>query len=188
MIDRSLTALLRAAAIAALALGIASAPLYAQHPPGHTGHMMMTSPLGISMERMGSGTTWIPDAVTLPSRHISLGSWDVMFHGFAFLEWDKQWSHRGDDQLGSLNWGMLMASHELAGGLFQVRTMLSLDPWTVTRRGYPLLLQSGEVYEGMPLHDRQHPHDFWMELGALYELPISRSLGLSFYVAPSGEP
>ena len=28
--------------------------------------MMMIDPLGISMERMGSGTTWIPDAVALP--------------------------------------------------------------------------------------------------------------------------
>ena len=31
---------------------------------------MMAGPLGISMERTGSGTTWIPDAVTLPSRPV----------------------------------------------------------------------------------------------------------------------
>jgi hypothetical protein len=172
------------------------------HPPeslgvgatqqGHSGQamgmMMMTSPLGISMERMGSGTTWIPDAVTLPSRHLMIGKWDVMFHGFVFVQWDEQNGPRGDDQFGSLNWGMLMVSHKLGGGLFQARTMLSLDPWTVTERGYPLLLQTGEAYRGLPLHDRQHPHDFWMELGALYERPISRDLGLSLYVAPSGEP
>ncbi len=160
-------------------------------PQGQSGHsmgMMMTSPLGISMERMGSGTTWIPDAVTLPSRHLMIGNWDVMFHGFVFVQYDKQDGPRGDEQFGSLNWGMLMASHKLAGGLFQVRTMLSLDPWTVTERGYPLLLQSGEAYRGLPLHDRQHPHDFWMELGALYERAISKNLGLSFYAAPSGEP
>jgi hypothetical protein len=162
-----------------------------QMQQGHSGQgmkMMMTSPLGISMERMGSGTTWIPDAVTLPSRHVTIGKWDLLFHGFVFLQYDKQDGPRGDDQFGSLNWGMAMASHALAGGLFQVRTMLSLDPWTVTERGYPLLLQSGEAYRGLPLHDRQHPHDFWMELGALYERPISRNLGLSFYTAPAGEP
>ena len=43
------------------------------------------APLGISMDRMGSGTTWIPDAVTLPSRHIMAGSWELMLHGFVLL-------------------------------------------------------------------------------------------------------
>ena len=152
------------------------------------GMTMMTSPLGVSMERMGSGTTWIPDAVSLPSRHLKIGKWDVMFHGFVFAQYDHQSGPRGDNQFGSLNWGMIMASREIAGGLFQPRTMLSLDPWTVSNRGYPLLLQSGEVYGGQPLHDRQHPHDFWMELGALYERPVSKNLALSFYAAPSGEP
>src|SRR4051812_17453823 len=31
---------------------------------------MVPDPLGVSMDRMGSGTTWIPDAVSLPSRHV----------------------------------------------------------------------------------------------------------------------
>src|SRR5204862_2115502 len=44
--------------------------------------MVMEGPLGISMERMGSGTTWIPDAVMLPSRHRTLGGWGGMLHGF----------------------------------------------------------------------------------------------------------
>jgi hypothetical protein len=83
---------------------------------------------------------------------------------------------------------MLMASHTLAGGRFQARTMLSLDALTVTSRGYPLLLQSGETYDGQPLHDRQHPHDLWMELSALYERPITTTLGVMLYAAPSGEP
>jgi len=149
---------------------------------------MSGAPLGISMERMGSGTTWIPDAVTLPARHFRAGSWELMLHGFAFAQYNTQDGPRGDDQFGSLNWGMFMASRELAGGRFQARTMLSLDPATVTKQGYPLLLQSGETFEGQSIRDRQHPHDFWMELGVLYERPISNALGLSFYAAPSGEP
>jgi len=148
----------------------------------------MSAPLGISMERMGSGTTWIPDAVSVPARHFMRGPWELMLHGFAFAQYNTQGGPRGDDQFGSLNWGMFMASRELAGGRFQARTMLSLDPATVTRRGYPLLLQSGEALDGEPLRDRQHPHDFWMELGLLYERPVSSSLGLSLYAAPSGEP
>src|SRR5881409_1114222 len=38
------------------------------------------------------------------------------------------------------------------------------------------------------LHDRQHPHDVFMELATLYERPVARNLGLSLYLAPVGEP
>jgi hypothetical protein len=170
--------------------------LYAQHPghamprqaPTTPMAMMMIDPLGVSMERMGSGTTWIPDAVPLPARHVMAGSWLLMLHGFAFVQYDKQAAPRGDDQFGSLNWAMLMASRDLLGGRFQARTMLSLDPATVTNRGYPLLLQSGETYRGQPLVDRQHPHDFWMELAVMYERALSRTIGVTVYAAPSGEP
>jgi hypothetical protein len=150
--------------------------------------MQMAGVLAIPMDRMGSGTTWIPDAVSLPAHHFKLSDWSAMLHGFVFGQYDHQSGPRGDDQWGSLNWGMLMVSRELGGGHFQARTMLSLDPFTVTKRGYPLLAQTGETFDGQPLHDRQHPHDFWMELGAIYERPISSKLALSLYAAPSGEP
>jgi len=52
----------------------------------------------------------------------------------------------------------------------------------------PLLLQSGETYGGSPLHDRQHPHDLFMELAASYRHPVGDALGLELYAAPSGEP
>jgi hypothetical protein len=155
---------------------------------GHTTGDMMIGPAGVSMERMGSGTTWIPDAVSMPSRRRMLGDWMIMAHGFLFAQHDKQSGERGADQFGSLNWAMFMATHDVAGGRFQARTMLSLDPRTVTNRGYPLLLQTGETYKGQPLHDRQHPHDFWMELGALYQRPLTKSLAWSVYAAPAGEP
>lgn len=151
-------------------------------------HMNVPDPLGVSMDRMGSGTSWIPDAVAIPSYSVSAGSWDLMMHGFVFGQYNAQGGARGGHQVGSLNWGMFMASHELWGGRFQARTMLSLDPATVTGRGYPLLLQTGESYDGQPLHDRQHPHNVFMELGALYERPITKTLGVSVYAAPSGEP
>jgi hypothetical protein len=154
----------------------------------HSADDMMIGPAGVSMERMGSGTTWIPDAVTLPSRRLMLGEWMVMAHGFVFAQYDKQSGERGDDQFGSLNWAMLMATRDFSGGRFQARTMLSIDPFTVTNSGYPLLLQTGETYKGAPLHDRQHPHDFWMELGVLYQREINKRLAWSIYAAPSGEP
>jgi hypothetical protein len=148
----------------------------------------MAGVLGISMDRMGSGTTWIPDAVRIPSRHQMRGEWSFVEHGFAFFQYDKQLGDRGGEQFGSLNWMMLMASRKMSGSLFQARTMLSLDALTVTEKGYPLLLQTGESFDGDNLHDRQHPHDFWMEFGVLFQREITKTLAWSIYAAPSGEP
>src|SRR5438552_17296016 len=80
--------------------------------------MMMNDPLGVSMERMGSGTTWIPDAVPLPARNVMSGSWLLMLHGFGFVQYDKQGGRRGDDQFGSINLALLMTSSVLLGGRF----------------------------------------------------------------------
>ena len=170
-------------------LAFVAAPVLAQHE-GHNmpGAPMMTGPLGISMERMGSGTTWIPDAVRLPSRHFTAGSWMLMVHGWVFVQQDWQDGPRGSSQFGSLNWGMIMADRPLGGGKLQLRFMPSLDPLTVGKCGYPLLLQSGETCDGQPLTDRQHPHDFFMEVGALYERPLAANLAMLVYAAPAGEP
>ena len=179
-------------ALAALVTFVCTSLLQAQHqqPPTRrdSSASEMAGPLGISMDRLGSGTTWIPDGVTLPSRHLMLRDWRLMLHGFVFGQYNRQNGPRGGEQVGSLNWAMLMADHPLGGGRIQFRTMLSLDPATVGRCGYPLLLQSGETCHGQPLVDRQHPHDFWMELGALYERELSSKLALSLYAAPAGEP
>ena len=40
----------------------------------------------------------------------------LTLHGFAFGQYIRQGGSRGDDQLGSLNWAMLMASRTVAGG------------------------------------------------------------------------
>jgi hypothetical protein len=57
------------------------------------------------------------------------------------------------------------------------------------KRGYPLLLQTGETADGRtPLVDRQHPHDFFMELSASYRLPLSQDSALSAYFGWPGEP
>lgn len=111
-----------------------------------------------------------------------------MLHGLGFLQYDWQGSPRGSNQVGLTNWVMAMATRPVAGGQVQFRSMLSAEPWTIGSRGYPLLLQSGETYQGAPLHDRQHPHDLFMELAALYERGIARNVGVSLYLAPVGEP
>jgi hypothetical protein len=149
---------------------------------------MHGGPLGIPETRMGSGTSWLPDASPMHAAHYLLGRWALMLHGKGFLQYDWQGGSRGSNQLGIVNWAMAAASRPLGGGQLQLRAMLSAEPWTIGSRGYPLLVQTGESYQGAPLHDRQHPHDLFMELSALYERPVARNLGLSLYLAPVGEP
>jgi hypothetical protein len=58
----------------------------------------------------------------------------------------------------------------------------------VTDRRYPLLFQQGETAYGFPIADGQHPHDFFMEIAALYDLQLGAHSLLSFYAAPVGDP
>lgn len=144
--------------------------------------------LGIPHTRLGSGTSWQPEAAPHYGWHFVRGSWTLMIHGVAYAEYDDQLGPRGDHQFGSINWGMLMAMHSFGGGMLHLHGMLSAEPATIGSEGYPLLLQSGESYHGETLHDRQHPHDLFMEVAAIYEHPVARNLALSLYVAPVGEP
>src|SRR6185369_8857724 len=45
-----------------------------------------------------------------------------------------------------------------------------------------------EVLDGRPLIDRQHPHDLFMQLAAVWRVPLGPATGLTFAGAPSGEP
>lgn len=153
---------------------------------------MAGGPLRIPMQRSGSGTSWVPDASQMRAIVSAIGGWNVMVHGDVFVQYDDQQNpagtHRGGKQLGSVNWAMIAGSRTLAGGALNLRGMFSAEPFTVGSRGYPLLLQSGEDYNGHVLHDRQHPHDLFMELAALYDRPVSDKLVISLYAAPVGEP
>jgi hypothetical protein len=116
------------------------------------------------------------------------GDWMLMLHGNAFVEFIDTGGDRGDRQFGSVNWIMSMAQHEVSGGQLQFRGMFSLEPLTVGRCGYPNLLQSGEFCNGVALHDRQHPHDLFMEVAADYRRALSESIAFELYGGPSGEP
>jgi hypothetical protein len=168
--------------IAVALVAIGAWPLWAQM------EMAPSRPLGIPESRTGSGTSWLPDASPTHDAHRPLGAWILMLHGSGSVQYDWQAGSRGGHQLGVLNWAMATASRPLVGGWLEVRGMLSAEPWTVGSRGYPLLAQTGETYQGAPLHDRQHPHDLFVELAALYERPVASRLGVSAYLAPVGEP
>jgi hypothetical protein len=83
---------------------------------------------------------------------------------------------------------MPMAQRKFGKGTLTIRTMLSFEPETVSGRRYPELFQQGETAFGRPIVDGQHPHDFFMELAALYDYKVEDRTLLSFYAAPMGDP
>jgi len=184
-------------ALAASALVVTPGIVYAQeHEHGSMPGMEHGTPpapgpqpLSFTHSREGSGTSWMPDSSPVFAHHFMAGDWMLMLHYAATLGYDDQWSDRGSRRLTSTNWVMGMASHPLLGGQLTFRTMLSAEPATAGGElQLPLLLQSGETYGGQPLHDRQHPHDLFMEVAAIYRRPIADVFGIELYGALSGEP
>jgi hypothetical protein len=179
----------------AVALVLASSAMggraEAQHDmsamPGMSGSMPVL-PLGISLSRLGSATSWLPDGSPMFAAHRPVGGWLLMLHGVAFGQYDYQPTIHGDTQIGLTDWEMLMALHELAGGLFRVNVMTSLQPLVDGARGYPELLQTGGIFNGGRLVNRQHPNELFMELAAVYDHSLMSNLATSLYVAASGEP
>ena len=141
-----------------------------------------------AMTREASGTSWQPEAARHEGVHVMRGPWMVMLHGFADVVYDHQGGDRGDEKVLSNNMGMAMAQRPLGPGTLGLRSMLSIEPATIGKEGYPLLLQTGETADGRtPLIDRQHPHDLFMELAGSYSVSTgNRSLFL--YGGLPGEP
>ena len=81
-----------------------------------------------------------------------------------------------------------MASREMPRGRLTLTSMLSLDPATVGKDGYREILQAGEAIDGHPLIDRQHPHDLFMQLAAVWRMPLTQSTGFTLAGGPVGEP
>lgn len=135
-----------------------------------------------------SGTSAEPNSTPTPMLMGMKGQWEFMFHANVFVGDLQQSGARGADRFFSTNWFMGMTQHQVGPGLFTARVMLSLEPATVTGRRYPLLFQQGETAFGLPIVDGQHPHDFIMELAALYDIKLGDTSLLSFYFAPMGDP
>jgi len=135
-----------------------------------------------------SGTDVEPNSTPVEMLMRKEGSWTLMFHGAIFLNDLQQTGPHGADKFFSTNWFMPMAQRNVGHGTLTLRAMLSLEPATVSNRRYPELFQQGETAFGRPIVDGQHPHDFFMELAALYDYKLNEKTLLSFYLAPVGDP
>ena len=154
-----------------------------------TQHMDMGSAeMPMPPAREGSGTSWLPDETPMYAVHRQSGSWTLMAHGNAFLQYLHESGDRGSGQAGSINWIMGSASRTLGDGHFGLRAMISLEPASIGGCGYPDLLASGELCKGEPIHDRQHPHDVFMDLAATYDRRLAGRVRWQVYGGPVGEP
>ncbi len=144
--------------------------------------------IGLIQQHSTSGTSAEPDATPTPMLMEAHEGWTLMFHASAFVTDLQQSSPRGAAKLFSTNWAMPMAQRPLGPGLLTLRAMLSLEPATITGRRYPLLFQQGETAYGKPIVDGQHPHNFFMELAALYDWTLGEKTIFSVYYAPVGDP
>ncbi|HLI77827.1 MAG TPA: hypothetical protein VKV02_12845 [Acidobacteriaceae bacterium] len=135
-----------------------------------------------------SGTSAEPNSTPAPMVTAMKGPWMLMFHANVFLDDTQQTSPRGADKFFSTNWFMPMAERRLGPGQLTLRGMFSLEPATITGEQYPLLFQQGETAYGKPIADGQHPHNFFMETAAMYDLKLGERSLLTFYVAPEGDP
>ncbi len=140
------------------------------------------------LRHTASGTSLEPDSVSPPMLMRMHGNWMLMLHGQAMIAEQQQTGPRGHDKLFSANWFMPMVQRDIGHGQLTLRTMLSLEPATISGRYYPELFQQGETAFGKPIVDGQHPHNFFMEIAGIYDYHASERLLLSMYAAPVGDP
>jgi len=180
---RVLWRLMLRCALILMALGLASAARAQMVMSAHTLVQQQT-------QHGASGTSAEPASTPVPMMMDTRGPWLFMLHSNAFIADTQQQAanERGRDAFFSTSWIMPMAQRRVGPGLLTARMMLSAEPATVGGRNYPEMFQQGETAYGKPIVDGQHPHDFFMEIAALYDIPLGKSGLLSFYAAPVGDP
>jgi hypothetical protein len=179
---------------------------------------MMKPPTNLieaELNHTNSGTSIEPPSTPVSMLMRNYRGWMLMLHGSAFIADTQQHAAsnptgpspatceqfnvpclapvtRGGDKLFSTNWLMPMAMRQFGQngryGQLTLRAMFSLEPATISARQYSELFQQGETAFGKPIIDGQHPHNFFMELAALYDLRLGEHTLLSLYAAPVGDP
>lgn len=142
----------------------------------------------ILMGQEGSGTSWNPSDSPMHMHHKMFGDWLVMFHYNLIAGVNAQGGPFSPTKFESQNWFMPMAFHKLGHGTLRLRGMFSAEPFTFAPGGSPLLFQTGEAFNGQPIRNAQHPHDLFMELSAMYTMPVGERATWFTYFGYPGEP
>jgi hypothetical protein len=115
-------------------------------------------------------------------------SWHLMEDGVVSGMFNHQSGPRGGTEVKAPNWWMGMATATTGRSQFTLTSMFSLDRVTVGEAGYRELFQGGETLDGEPIVDRQHPHDLFMQLSAVWRRSAYSETAISLAGAPVGEP
>ena len=130
----------------------------------------------------------VPPDHTHMDMDMDMSGWHFMQDGVLFAVFNHQGGPRGATEFKAPNWWMGQASHDVGSSRLTLNAMLSLDAATEGRSGYAEIFQVGESLDGRPLIDRQHPHDFFMQLAAIWRVPVGEDSGLTLAGGPVGEP
>lgn len=114
--------------------------------------------------------------------------WHWMTTGTARLVYNRQGGLSGEEQAESSNWIMTMGQRDVGRGRLTLMMMNSLEAMTLPGAGSAQLFQTGETFEGFPIVDHQHPHDFFMNLSATWRLPLGDHGAAWLQAAVRGEP
>jgi hypothetical protein len=161
-------------------------PSQHHHPDARVDELLPT--------REASGTAWQPDNTPMDGGQQTWGAWHVMLHGVAFAQFlvEPVERHRtggfSTHQFSVVNWGMIRARRAIGDGRVGLRGMVSVEPWSVPGCGYINLLATGEMCDGDTIHDRQHPHELFMEIGADYDRALRGAWRWQLYGGLAGEP
>jgi hypothetical protein len=173
----------------ASALVLVSPALAAQHEhpmdAGSAGQEVASGERNLFQSDMSLMTGMVPSD---PASGMAMPGWHVVDLGVARLSFNREGGPSGGSAIESSNWNMIHAQRTLGGGRLSLMMMNSLEPVTFAARGSRELFQTGESYRGRPLVDRQHPHDFFMNLSATYRLDLGADAGAWVQAAPVGEP
>ena len=140
----------------------------------------------IALYSIGSGTSRLPGTETMHGKHIMAGDWMLMLHGNASLQYTDVSGPRGNSKTYVTSMAMLTGEKDTGWGRIQLKSMFSLEP-AMDSSGYPNLFATGETSRGVPLVDRQHPHDLFMELAARVDVNAGAG-SVYLYGGPVGEP
>src|SRR5262245_22270456 len=116
--------------------------LLAQHEQHGTPVEENPDIVGVEAARISSGTAWKPAETPHEAVHLRAGNWGLMLHALLFAGYDGQGGDRGDNSALGVGWVMGMATRTFSSTNLTFRAMLSPEPLTVPKDGYPLLLQT----------------------------------------------
>lgn len=165
---------------------------------GQHGEMRSTVNVGDPMSRESSGTAWNPDSSPMYAyMKMSEKGEMLMVMGSGFLRYTQVGSNRDLSVAGKGDRARFDAP-TMVMGMFSkpigeksqigFRAMVSADPIIQKGYGYPLLYQSGELYRGQLIHDRQHPHDLFSELSVSFSHKVTKNQSVYVYAGFPGEP